>query len=359
MLKKSVGGDSVADRGRSSSETTPTLHMAAWPPPLTTNCYCGLLFVVAGSTLGVMAGKWIPIESPDLPAATFAADVLRMRMQYVERMLPLAAHEYRQDVEHVHQLRVGCRRADAAVRAFRPLMQGKPKKLRKWLRCLRQAAGPARDADVLLLRLREEAKQTPDKAQRDYVLERLKRYRNHAQQALVDVEISAQSGKLQGSLEKCLALLQQAQVKPEYRTVGQFAQSALRDASRGMFELAGLHQPTVAQLHQLRIAGKRLRYSIELFFGAFPPALRQEVYPLVEKIQSRLGSMNDHATAQALFQHWLANLPTDERAAYLARRIADEHQASLSVRDDFLKWWTQKRAAKLEAHLAELIDGGN
>ena len=304
-----------------------------------------------------MANKWISIDSLDLPSTELAAEVLQLRMQYVEAMLPLAAHEFRQNIEHVHRLRVGCRRAGAALLAFRPLMHGKPTQLRKWLRKIRRAAGPARDADVLLLHMKAVAKQSSDHPQLDYVLARLKRYRANAQQALVEVDTKASGDKLRSSLEKCLASMQQDRVKQEHQAVGPFARWALQRASRGMFQLAGLRQPTVAQLHKLRIAAKRLRYSIELFSGAFPPTLRTDVYPLVEQIQTRLGSMNDHATAQALFQRWLSKLPADDRAAYMAKRIAQEHDASLAIRADFLQWWTPKRVARIESHLAELVDG--
>jgi len=303
-----------------------------------------------------MSDKWISLESLETPTAEFAAEVLRVRMGYVAQMLPLAAHEFRRDSEHVHQLRVGCRRAGAALHAFKPLLRGKPLSLQKWLRRMRRAAGPARDIDVLLLRLKDEAKKSPEDAQLSYLVARLKRYRTHAQQALVEIAEKAQKGKLDRSLTKCLAVLQQEKVKTNHQTVGQFAHWALQGAGRSMIQLSDLRQPTISQLHDLRIASKRLRYSIELFSGAFPLALRNEAYPLVENIQSRLGSLNDHATAQALFQRWLVNLPADRRAAYLARRIAEEHESSLAIRDEFLTWWTPKRVAKLESHLAELID---
>ena len=303
-----------------------------------------------------MAGKWISVESPDIPAADFATNVLNVRMQSVVETLPKAAQDFSQDIEHVHQLRVGCRRADAALKAFRPLMSGKPKKLRSWLRQIRQAAGPARDADVLMVRLVEEAKENSADVNLQYVIERLKRYRTNAQGALVEVEEKSRKGALEESFERCLSLLQQDKVLQEHKTIGQFARWALREACQGMFQLSGLSEPTIPQLHELRIAGKRLRYSIELFSGAFPPALRREVYPLVEKIQDRLGSLNDHATTQALFQRWLASLATDSRAAYLAHRIVQEHDAALAIRNSFLEWWTPKRVAQLESYLAELMD---
>jgi len=304
-----------------------------------------------------MASKWIPLETPDLPATRFAADVLRLRLDDIQERLPLAAHEYRQDIEHVHALRVSCRRASAALKAFRPLMQGKPRSLVKLLKRLRKAAGPARDTDVMLARIKRKTKKTEDRAQLDFLLARLKRARRRAQKVLLEVEAQTDGRKLERGLKKCLALLPQRHDSPDNQTVEEFARGALRVASREMFQKASQSQPTIGQLHELRIAGKRLRYSIELFSGAFPTALRSDVYPLVEKLQTRLGTLNDHATAQAFYQRWLTKRPTNARVAYLAGRIAAEHDAALAGRRRFLKWWTPKRVATLESRLAELIDG--
>jgi len=135
-------------------------------------------------------------------------------------------------------------------------------------------------------------------------------------------------------------------------TSRKFAQKALQKASRPVFRLAGTPNPTLEQLHELRIAGKRLRYTLEIFHGAFPSGLRTELYPLVEKLQNRLGRMNDHATAQGLFQGLLVGMPVDSRAAYLARCIAEQHEAAELLREDFLDWWTAERVALLESHLS-------
>lgn len=296
--------------------------------------------------------KWVEVSDIERPAAEIAAEILELRMQTVQQLLPLAAEEYRRDIEHVHQLRVGCRRAGAALQAFRPLLTSKSKRLRKWLRKVRRAAGPARDVDVLIERHQTEFE---TKACRTYVLTRLKRQRKKVQQALVDVAERASSGRLDDSVEQCLAALRKKASKHSAVAFDTFAREAMRAASLGMFQLAELEQPSVTQLHQLRIAGKRLRYSIELFHSAFPAALREEVYPMIEKIQSRLGRLNDHATAQAMFQHWLADLPANERAAQLAQRVVEEHEAFEQIRADFLKWWTPKRVANLESHLADLV----
>ncbi|NOY40254.1 MAG: CHAD domain-containing protein [Planctomycetes bacterium] len=301
-----------------------------------------------------MAGKWIDISSNRLPATKVAEQVLTLRVQHVQKMLPLAAWEYAEDVEHVHQLRVACRRAGAALQAFRPLMSEKPTLLRRWLRRIRQAAGAARDTDVLLGRIQHESQAKPFS---EYVVARLQQQRVDVQQQLVAVEKRAKHGKIERSLKQCLATLGKENQKKK-RTIGPFAKVALRKSSQSVMELTALmapcganEQPSLEQLHELRLAGKRLRYSIELFHSVFPTELRTEFYPLVEKLQSRLGKLNDHATAQAMFQRWLAQMPSDGHAAELARCIVTEHESAERLRAEFLDWWTLNRIVRLESYL--------
>ncbi len=301
-----------------------------------------------------MAGKWIDISSSRLPAIKVAEQVLVLRVQHVQKMLPLAAWKYAEDVEYVHQLRVACRRAGAALQAFRPLMKEKPTSLRRWLRRIRQAAGSARDTDVLLERIQQESQAKPFS---EYVVARLQQQRVDVQQHLVEVEKRAKRGKIERSLKQCLATLGKGSQKKQ-QTIGPFAKAALRKSCQSVLEQTALMapgaantQPSLEQLHELRLAGKRLRYSIELFHNVFPPELRTEFYPLVEKLQSRLGKINDHATAQAMFQHWLVQMPVGGHAAELASCIVAEYESAERLRVEFLDWWTIDRIARFEVYL--------
>ncbi len=298
-----------------------------------------------------MRSKWIDIASPGLPAAEVAAEVLRLRAQVVDALLPLAAHQADRDVEYVHQLRVGCRRASAALAAFRPLMNGRTKRLRGWLKQIRRAAGPARDVDVLLERIDKEENH---RAGHDYLVARLQHRRERAQAALIAIEATAQDSELSKSVERCVTALRDH----DEITIHDFARLAMRSAGKSMCQLADVSGANIDHLHELRIASKRLRYSIEVFHGVFPDELKNEVYPVVEKIQSRLGKINDHATAQTLFHDWLIEMSSGELAAQLAGRVAEEHAAAHRAQTGFLGWWTAQRAAAFEAQLAELIGEG-
>lgn len=295
-------------------------------------------------------GKWANIDDVSQAATAAAREILQTRLAKIRELLPLAAQEYQADIEHVHQLRVSCRRASAAEKAFRPLLPAKAKPLRKWLKRIRQAAGPARDTDVLLERIEAEPAETPA---HDYVVARLEALREQVQPALVDVAKAAGKGKFEKSIESTLGELD-SQSLADRVSFSAFAAEALKAAAKEVFAAAEIRQPTIPQLHQLRIAGKRLRYSIELFHDAFPKSLRQDIYPQLEKIQERLGTLNDHATAQTMFHQWMIELPPNHLAADLAARVVAEHSTAIKLRRDFLKWWKPSRVAELEAKLSVL-----
>src|SRR5437764_1326950 len=95
--------------------------------------------------------KWIAHVRSDMPPAEAARHVLLARLQVVADYLPRALDEADRDPENVHQLRVGTRRAAAALRIFRQSLPAKAfKRARKRLRRLRRAAGAVRDWDVFL-----------------------------------------------------------------------------------------------------------------------------------------------------------------------------------------------------------------
>src|SRR5262245_58375048 len=91
----------------------------------------------------VMAdGKWIRGLEPGMAQTEAARHVLAVRLEVVRGPLPRAVHQADKDPEHVHQLRVGTRRADAALRIFRSCLPGKVyREARARLRSIRRAAG--------------------------------------------------------------------------------------------------------------------------------------------------------------------------------------------------------------------------
>ena len=105
-------------------------------------------------------------------------------------------------------------------------------------------------------------------------------------------------------------------------------------------------------LHQLRISGKKLRYTMELLAGAFPARFTEGLYPKVKVLQDRLGEINDFATAKSRYERWIDEGNTVSEAEYLQRRM-DEEQALLKQRcEEFANEFTPDRAR----HFADAFD---
>jgi CHAD domain-containing protein len=81
-------------------------------------------------------------------------------------------------------------------------------------------------------------------------------------------------------------------------------------------------QPTAAELHDLRISGKRLRYSAETLREFYADRLAL-LLDLLKKIQDVLGEMQDYATERALIE-------AEERR--LAARLERESKPAVRTR---------------------------
>jgi hypothetical protein len=88
------------------------------------------------------SGKWVRDLSAATPLADAALRVLDARLAVVRDYLRLALREHAKDPEDVHQLRVGTRRAGAALDIFVACLPERAyTRALKQLRRLRRAAG--------------------------------------------------------------------------------------------------------------------------------------------------------------------------------------------------------------------------
>lgn len=308
-------------------------------------------------------GKWISDLKPEMPLTEVARHVLFVRLQVVKDYLPRAALEAEHDIEFVHQLRVSTRRAGAALRIFKVCL---PKKVhgeaRRRLRKLRRAAGAARDWDVFLVDLlaREEKEDAKHRAGLDFLI-------GYAlgQRASVHAELEAVF-QIQGpNVEEFLTHTVEA-VRPPH---DEPAPAILLDLARPMLfdRLKDLEQAALGdlndytQLHQVRIAGKRLRYAMEVFADCFDATFREKLYPRVEQLQEILGRANDsHVAAErltSLRERVRDSCPTAWRRLQPGvELLLRAHQRRLPLeRRRFLKWWSEWHPAGGEAVMAALL----
>jgi CHAD domain-containing protein len=299
--------------------------------------------------------KWIEAK-PEEPVADVAARALRSRFEPVQDYLPLAAHRPHENVEFVHQARVWSRRAAAALRVYRDLLP--PKRVpwvRKKLRRIRRATNDARDADVFLARLARDAA-NPGAEQ---LLAKVRHLRQEAQAAVVAVD-----QRLTGDgrfLRRCEKLLRRvrwrgaAAQQDDPPQFGIWAPQQIAPVADEFFEAAGADLSCVQALHAFRIAGKKLRYAMELLGAAFAAEFRTAAYPVIQEIQTRLGVINDHATAVRSLTRWAEQSSEVAEGEYLRGVIAAEGRQLEQLRGEFFAWWTPRRRNELHQLFQRLL----
>jgi CHAD domain-containing protein len=97
------------------------------------------------------------------------------------------------------------------------------------------------------------------------------------------------------------------------------------------------------ELHRLRLASKRLRYTLELFRACYPAAMEERLGAL-KKLQDRLGEVNDAVASGRLLHGALRGQPkvrkflkdrAGERAAAFMRHWKETFDAAGQQ-----EWWT-------------------
>ena len=306
-------------------------------------------------------GKWIEGLTADTPLSKAARHVLEVRLGLVHEWLPAALHHAHEDVEHVHRLRVATRRARAALDIFAICVPDDTyDAAKKQLRKIRRAAGAARDWDVFITncvgsRIRWPAAQSPG---RDFVLVYALAQRRMAQKDLekLDHDYPARFKRLQ---EEALAAVTD---KEAPATLGEMAESVMADLLRQLDQAMAGNLDDYEQLHQVRIAGKRLRYAMEIFAGCFPPAFRETFYLVVEDMQEILGNANDSHVALGHLEEVLAALVYSPPS--LAKRVRPgiEHfriyheKRLVRQRSMFVKWQQQWPKRRRAAGFADIVE---
>jgi len=288
----------------------------------------------------------------DLTATTSlgqaASTVLARRLQSVRHYLSKAVEKPGKNPEDVHDLRVATRRATAALGVFGPLLDADLyRKARNVLRQTRRCAGSIRDLDVFLARLDTVQPNAPCApgiyAIAGYCIAR----RHMCQQALVSLRED-----LSSTLEKVHKRLSRAHSYASARqTLGAWAQkqvplfvSEVQQAAAG-----DLRRPE--QLHALRVAGKHLRYAMEVFAGCYPPVWIAQLYARVGTMQEILGALNDTQMALRFVQeftqasqHYARSFAKKCRPGclYLRRLFAAQAKEQTKTFRQFWKTWQKE-----------------
>lgn len=238
--------------------------------------------------------------SPDMSFHAAADAAVRQRMKAVVtaiRRLDPDVEAGGVKPEQVHQLRVAVRRASAAVQAFGACFdEPRSSRLRKRLKKLRRAVGDARQCDVTIATLSHDfhANHGPGREAIGELIARVKSRRRTAlrrlDRVLAHLTVRDIKHVRDAALDSLRPVLtpegEEAHLMAAARAaIGRFT-SELRDAGRGQLESA-------PALHELRLAGKRLRYAAEVFDCCFDKELAERAQEQIVALQDRLGAAND------------------------------------------------------------------
>jgi CHAD domain-containing protein len=160
---------------------------------------------------------------------------------------------------------------------------------------------------------------------------------------------------------EAVAAVHRPQTRRGPKTLGDLATPLFLDLVSNLEESAAGDLTDYRNLHQLRIAGKRLRYGIEIIAGCFAPALRDRIYPAVEEMQDILGLANDSQVARERLQELF--LDVQSRATQDWKRLEPgieglmrlHEQRIIRERKSFQNRW--RRWKKVMAETSKAICG--
>ena len=289
-------------------------------------------------------GKWIKEIGSHWPLAGAARQVLTVRFEGLEQLLPLAAECADEDDEYVHQLRVATRRSGAALEVFESCLS--PKRYRKTKRCLkrvRRAASDARECDVHQALL--EADRAAEPALSDVlgrVVSQLDEERRTAQLAIGEAAERYPVQRLRRSREKLVDAAREPDSRP--RLVDR-ADELIPAMVVGVRAAATSDLSVLDNLHELRLTCKRLRYAIEVFRRCFSAGF-DALYDSLGRLQEQLGDINDSHNLRRRVETWAAANTTGDAAdarpaiGFYEQRLAQQTRAFVASwegggRDDF------------------------
>jgi CHAD domain-containing protein len=116
--------------------------------------------------------------------------------------------------------------------------------------------------------------------------------------------------------------------------------------AEAFFQQAAADPADDRQLHELRKAGKRLRYALELAPSAIAPRVHRRLYEELSQLQERLGEVCDYLVAVERLGAWHRRTRKDTPRRQLQDLLAREQQRLDKSRRRFQRWWSAARRSR-------------
>jgi CHAD domain-containing protein len=321
----------------------------------------------AGETVAPIGARSNGYGLPSLPASAapdqleggepIAEGARRVLRRFFGRMLARedAVIKDDDDPEDVHQMRVATRRLRAALQIVEDIYDAKDiRRYRRGLRRVAQALADVRDLDVFRAHVLEYLAALPEESRAEIapLVAAIEAQRAQARAELLDDLDERRYHKFKRAFATFLttpgAGLSSDDGIDATTRVRDFAGSAIWRR----YEQWRMHEGALATdegRHEARIAGKRLRYTLEFFAEALGPQVDQVLAPLIA-LQECLGTLQDSVVARQRVRA----LGLGDHAgvqAYLEARDA-EGAARL---EELQRLWEKVGSAPYRRRLFELI----
>jgi len=253
-----------------------------------------------------------------------------------------------EDREHIHRMRVASRRIRATLPLFRDCFRKKD--YRRWMREIRavtRALGAARDADVQIEFLETSAESVTGLLS---LLSHLQEKRAALQPGVVAALDRLNGGQVVGEMEEELARITrsgaQAGTPAAYRQAFTHMSSSLCEVFS--FEPFVAMPDRIEEHHAMRIAVKRLRYTMEAFSDLYEGSLNRSIRE-VKDLQEILGGMHDCDV-------WLQLLPGFSPATPgILQLIKDQKKRRQELHSLLVERWEEQKAKGVWDDLLEAI----
>lgn len=291
------------------------------------------------------AAHWLNDLPADTPLSEAARQVLSVRLESVGRCLRRAVHDSGEAPSSIHKLRVAARRAGAALDIFARCVPAKVRTpLHKLFRKIRRSTSDLRDCDVCLVMLMTSLGRLPVLQSAGICFHVGYTWKERTQSQERWGKKSSEFAPLFDDLARRAI---RAIEKPGhgFGTLDDLVPAALFHARDELARKVAHGIDDEKQLHRVRIAGKRLRYAMEIFVACFEPPFREQLYPALEEAQEILGRANDSQMARVrlmlLRDRFRALIPNEwDRFEPGVQALLDYHeQRSREQRQHYQEWW--------------------
>lgn len=295
-------------------------------------------------------GLDLPTEAKPLDASASALDhvLALLRAQLVAVQAHDPGTRLGTEPEELHRMRVAVRRLRAILRAARPMFEAEPlEALRAELAWLGEALGMRRDLDVMRDYLRDELA-TLEPVERRAGQRLLRRLEEAREEARLQLLKTLDDDRYFALLDRLEAFIAHPPVTSAEVALPDLAAREFKKLRKTVEALP--ETPGDADLHQVRIKGKRARYAAELA-GPVVGRPAQRFVDKAKKLQDILGEHQDSVVAEGRLRELFDGV-RGRSASFVAGRLVERQRARrLAARAEFASYWpkVERRGRKVWA----------